>query len=84
MQTTYRLKAKEINMSFVKSLKSLFEGQEVEIIVKSVGHEKEYKATNAYNGLLQMIKDNRENAPVISQDVNVHLLIDNAHNPGNI
>lgn len=62
MQTTYRLKAKEISMAFLNSLKALFEGKEVEITVKAVEQEKEgmYKketlTQDTYNMLLQMIR----------------------------
>ncbi len=84
MQTTYRLKAKEISMSFLKSLKTLFEGQEVEIIVKAVGQKEKRLPKEANKGLLQMIKDNRENAPVISPDLDIRGLIDSAHNPEGI
>jgi len=36
MQTTYRLKAQEITMAFLKSLKTAFAGKEIEITVKSI------------------------------------------------
>lgn len=36
MQTTYRLNAQEISVAFLQSLKTLFAGQEIEIIVKPV------------------------------------------------
>ena len=81
MQTTYRLKAKEISMTFLKSLKTLFKGQEVEIIVKTVGEKEETSPKEENKGLLQMIKDNRQHAPIISPDVDIRGLIDDAHNP---
>lgn len=81
MQMTYRFKAKEIGMSFLKSLKALFGGQEVEIIVKSVNQKKERVPKEVNQSLLQMIKNNRKNAPVISPNVDIRGLIDNAHNP---
>lgn len=84
MQTIYRLKAKEISMTFLNSLKTLFEGKEVEITVKAI-EEKEVKLPKEVNrSLLEMIKDNRENAPIISKDVNIRGLIDEAHNPESI
>jgi hypothetical protein len=46
MQTTYRLKAQDISMTLVKSLKTLFAGQEVEIVVKSVEPHQESKKIN--------------------------------------
>jgi len=78
MQTTYRIKAQEISMAFLKSLKTMFAGQEVEIIVKSV----EPKNDSAKkNGLLKMINENRQKAPIISTDVDIRSLIDEAQNP---
>jgi len=71
METIYRLKAKEISMSLLRTLKTLFEGQEVEIIVKSVHQKKASLSKEANKGLLQMIKDNRQKAPVISHDVDI-------------
>jgi|GEM_PF-5830355 len=41
MLTTYRLKAKELSIEFLESLKTMFTGQEVEITVKSVEHDPE-------------------------------------------
>ena len=74
MQTTFRLKAQEISMSFLKSLKTMFAGQEVEIIVKSVEpQEKEF--SEGQKGLLKMIDENLKNAPVISKDIDIHNLI---------
>lgn len=81
MQTTYRLKAQEISMTFLKSLKKLFAGQEVEIIIKSVDPENKSVPGESNKGLLQMIRDNRQNAPVISGNIDLRELIDRAHNP---
>jgi hypothetical protein len=36
MQTTYRLKAQQISMTLLKSLKTMFAGLEVKITIKSV------------------------------------------------
>lgn len=36
MQTTYRLNTQELNMTFLRSLKSLFANQEVELIVRPI------------------------------------------------
>jgi hypothetical protein len=77
MQTTYRLKAQEISMTFLKSLKTMFAGQEVEIIVKSVEpNEKEF--SNGQKILLKMISENRIKAPVIAQDRDIQSLIANS------
>jgi hypothetical protein len=81
MQTTYRLKAQEISMAFLKSLKTMFAGQEVEITVKSVDSPQKKSDSPVNSNLLQMIKDNRKAAPVISPDVDIRTLIDNSHNP---
>jgi ribonuclease HIII len=80
MQTTYRLKSQEISMTFLKSLKTLFEGQEVEIIVKSVGPE-DSNTTKTQAELLQMIQENSNNAPVIAPDINIRDLIDESQHP---
>lgn len=81
MQSTYRLKAQEISMDFLKSLKTLFAGQEVEITVKSVETGKNINIQNPKSDLLTMIKDSREHAPVISPDIDIRSIIDDAHNP---
>ena len=81
MQTTYRLKAQEISMKFLNSLKTLFAGQEVEITVKSVDTKKGELTKNVSGSLLQMVQDNRKEAPVIAQEVDIRELIDNTHNP---
>jgi hypothetical protein len=36
MQTTYRLNSQELSINFIKSLKSLFVNQEIEVIVRPV------------------------------------------------
>lgn len=80
MQTTYRLKAKEISSTFIKSVKTLFAGQEVEITVKSVAPiHNEFSARQ--KKLLEMVKDNRQNAPIIALDVDFRSLIDNSQYP---
>lgn len=80
MQTTYRLKAQEISMTFLKSLKMLFAGQEVEIIVKSVEPDRKSKV-KTQEELLQMIQDNSNNAPIIARDINIRDLIDESQYP---
>jgi hypothetical protein len=81
MQTTYRLKAQEISTAFLKSLKTLFAGQEVEITVKSIEPQKKQSDSQRNGVLLQMIKDNRKTAPVIPQNLDIRGLIDDSHNP---
>ena len=79
MQTTYRLKAQEISMTLLKSLKTMFAGQEVEIIVKSV--EPHQKTTRNQAELIQMIQDNSINAPVIDPTIDIRDLIDESQQP---
>jgi len=77
MQTIYRLKAKEISMDFLKSLKTLFAGQEVEITIKSVKSD-----DVGYNRqFAEMISDSRMNAPVVSSNIDIRALIDESQHP---
>jgi len=80
MQTTYRLKAQEISMTFLKSLKTMFAGQEVEITIKSIEPREENIHTDNKK-LLDMIRESRRNAPLISQDVDIRGLIDESQYP---
>jgi hypothetical protein len=80
MQTTYRLKAKEITMAFLKSLRTQFAGQEVEIIIKPI-EPKEKEFSTGQKKLLEMIKENRKNAPIIALNVDIQSLIDDAQYP---
>lgn len=84
MQTTYRLKAHEISMTFLKSLKTLFAGQDLEIVVKTLEPGKDQIPQEVNKSLLEMVKDNRQKAPVISRDKNIRKLIDESHNSDNI
>jgi hypothetical protein len=79
MQTTYRLKAKEISAGFLKSVKTLFAGQEVEITIKSIPTSE--RLTEIQKNLLKMLEENRQNAPVISADVDIRSLIDESQYP---
>jgi hypothetical protein len=81
MQTTYRLKAQEIGTTFLKSVKMLFAGQEIEIVVKSVESE-EKEHSKGENRLLEMIKENRQKAPVITHDIDIRNIIDDSQYPG--
>lgn len=83
MQTTYRLKAKDISMSFLKSLKILFKGQEVEITIKSIDKNEKRISEEGHKELLRLIQENRRNAPIVKGDIDIRSLIDDAHNPGN-
>jgi hypothetical protein len=80
MQTIYRLKAQEISMAFLKSLKTLFAGQEVEITIKSVKPEDKVPFRNNRR-LAEMIKDSRISSPVIAPDIDIRALIDESQSP---
>jgi len=75
MQTTYRLKAKEISTTFIKSVKTLFAGEEVEITVKTINPKHSDLSANKKR-LLDMISENRRSAPVITPDIDIRALID--------
>jgi hypothetical protein len=77
MQTIYRLKAQEISMAFLKSLKTLFAGQEVEITVRSVKPD----VKDNYQ-LAEMNRESRSNAPLIAPDIDIRALIDESQYPG--
>ncbi|MDR3697951.1 hypothetical protein [Mucilaginibacter sp.] len=80
MEKTYRLKGQEISMKFLKSIKMMFAGQEVEITVKAVDPEI-VETPKIKNGLLEMIRENRQKAPLVPSDLDIRGLIDEAHNP---
>ncbi len=80
MQTTYRLKAQDISMTFLKSLKTLFAGQEVEITIKSVKPEDKNKVKDNHR-LAEMISDSRGSSPVIAPDIDIRALIDESQYP---
>ncbi|MBD1365573.1 hypothetical protein IDJ77_17290 [Mucilaginibacter sp. ZT4R22] len=81
MQTTYRLKAKELSIEFLESLKTMFTGQEVEITVKSIDN-KTAEPVRDKEKLLKMIEENSKNAPIISPDIDIHALIKESHSRG--
>ncbi|TZF84052.1 hypothetical protein FW774_11455 [Pedobacter sp. BS3] len=63
-------------MAFLKTLKTMFAGQEVEITVKSVKPQEKTQT-----GLLEMIQQNRQQAPKISQETDIRRLIDDSQYP---
>ena len=67
-------------MTLLKSLKATFAGQEVEITVKTVD-TKEKALSRDQKSLLEMIRENRNNAPVIALDVDIRSLIDDSQYP---
>lgn len=82
MQTTYRLKAHEISMTFLKSLKTLFAGQEVEITVKPIVPDNEPANEKFNKKMAEMLSDSRSSAPVINSDTDIRALIDESQFPG--
>ncbi|TWR30503.1 hypothetical protein FPZ43_06065 [Mucilaginibacter pallidiroseus] len=81
MQTTYRLKAKELSIDFLESVKSVFTGKELEITVKSIESNEQKTAANR-NALLKMMENISKNAPVIAHDVDIRSIIDDSHAAG--
>ena len=68
MYSTYRLKANELNKSFIKSLKDIFKNREIEIIVQDVEEdETEYLLKNEANKqhLLKAIENVNKNENVV-------------------
>jgi hypothetical protein len=80
MQTTYRLKAEELSTTFLKSVKTLFADEEVEITIKTVVPER-HETSESKKLLLDMINENRRSAPVIAHDVDIRSLIDDSQYP---
>ena len=81
METTYRLNTKEITMTFLESLKTLFSGQDIEITVKTL-EPKDTISARRKIALKQMIEDSRHNAPKIDQSVDIRSIIDEMYNSG--
>jgi hypothetical protein len=78
METTYRLNTKEITMTFLESLKTLFFDQEVEISIKPINtiSSQQQKRKEA---LHKMIEESRESAPKIDSSVDLRALIDQTY-----
>ncbi len=56
----------------------MFAGEEVEITVKSI-EPLHKELSTGQKKLLEMVSDNRKNAPLIALDVDVRSLIDDSH-----
>ncbi len=82
MQTVYRIKAHEISMAFLKSLKTLFAGKEVIITVESVDEKQTGFYSTNQSGLLKMVTENREKAPQINSYIDIRQIIDDSQHPG--
>jgi hypothetical protein len=76
MQTTYRLNTQEIDMAFMKALKTLFNNQEVEITVKSVLGTEQLKRQKA---MLKLIREAREQPIAVDASINIRDLIDQSY-----
>jgi len=80
MQTTIRLKAHEIGTTFLKTLQTMFAGEDVEITVKSLPPNREQVPSNQQK-LIAMVDENLKTAPVISADIDIRALIDESQYP---
>lgn len=69
MQTTYRIKADELDTNFLKNIKTLFRGKEIEISVQEAD-ETEYLFSSPENKkhLLKIIEDVENNKNIITPD----------------
>jgi hypothetical protein len=67
METIFKLKSKELDMSFIDSIKQLFKGKEIEITIKTAQDETEYLLGSPANknNLLEAIKEVKENKNLI-------------------
>jgi antitoxin YefM len=68
METIFKLKAKELDRSFIDSIKNLFKDREIEISIKPVLDETEYLLNTPANKkqLLDAINEVKENKNLIS------------------
>jgi antitoxin YefM len=68
METVFKLKAKELDRSFIDSIKNLFKDREIEISIKPTLDETEYLLNTPANKkqLLEAIKEVKENKNLIS------------------
>ena len=80
MQTTIRLKAHEIGTTFLKTLQTMFAGEDVEITVKSLPSNRE-QVLNDQQRLIPMVEENLKSAPVVSTDIDLRALIDDSQYP---
>jgi antitoxin YefM len=67
METIFKLKTKELDMSFIESIKTLFKGKEIEITIKSAQDETEYLLRTPANKkkLLEAIDEVKRNKNLI-------------------
>lgn len=69
-------------MDFLRSLKTLFADQEIEITIKSVKPGESPSIAGPNNKLSEMIRESRTNAPVISPEIDIRALLDESQYPG--
>jgi antitoxin YefM len=67
METVFRLKAKELDSSFIDTLKNLFKDREIEITIKPTQDETEFLFKTPANKkeLLEAIKEVKRNENLI-------------------
>lgn len=67
METIFKLKTKELDMSFIESIKNLFKGKEIEITIKSAQDETEYLLRTPANKkkLLEAMNEVKRNKNLI-------------------
>ncbi|MCK9414446.1 MAG: hypothetical protein M0Q53_19245 [Prolixibacteraceae bacterium] len=67
METVFKLKAKELDRSFIDSVKNLFKDREIEISIKPTQDETDYLLNSPANKkkLLEAIKEVKQNKNLI-------------------